>query len=76
LKSSKLKVYPGCKIKFNLQHPPYLRGLGTILEMYSGEGVPCVYSLEIQEVEGHDIFQAGEHIFIFAQEIEKIVYFE
>jgi hypothetical protein len=44
--------------------------------MYSGEGIPCVYSLEIEEVEGHNIFQAGELIFIFAQEIEKLVYFE
>jgi len=75
LKQSKLKVYLGCKIKFDLKHSPYLKGLGTITEIYTGVGIPCIYSVEIEEVEGHYIYQAGDSIFVFQHEIEKLVYF-
>lgn len=75
MKQSKLKLYPGCKIKFDLKHSPYLKGLGTINEIYTGEGIPCIFSVEIEEVEGHYIYQAGDSIFVFQHEIEKLVYF-
>ena len=34
-----------------------------------------MYPDEIEEVEGHYIYQAGDSIFVFQHEIEKVVYF-
>lgn len=66
---------PGEKVKFNLKYSPYLKGLGTIKKIYVGADIPCVYSLEIEEVQGHYIYNAGDVIFIFPHEIERRVYF-
>lgn len=67
--------FPGSKVKFNLKYSPYLAGTGTIKAIYTGVDIPCVYSLEIEDVQGHYIYNAGDVIFIFPQEIEKEVYF-
>ena len=71
-----MKLRKGSKVKFALKYSPYLIGLGTIKEIYSGVDVLCIYSVEIEEVEGHYIYQAGDTIFVFPQEIEKTVYFD
>ena len=66
---------PGSQIKFKLKYSPFLTGTGTIQSIYASADLPCVYSVEIEEVEGHYIYVAGEVIFILPQEIEKEVYF-
>jgi len=75
LELSKPYYQLGSKIKFDLNYSPYLTGLGTIKKIFSGKDIPCVYSVEIEEVQGHYIYQAGDCIFIFHHEIKKIVYF-
>lgn len=66
---------PGSKVKFSLKYAPYVYGLCTILEIYTGEGVPCVYSVEIEEVIGYNTYKAGDVILIFPHEVEKEAYF-
>jgi hypothetical protein len=68
-------VYPGCKIKFNLKYSPYVTGLGTIKNIYTGYGISCVYNVVIEEVEEHNFYMAGDEIFIFPKEIVKEVKF-
>ena len=67
---------PGSQIIFKLKYSPFLTGTGTIKYIYASADLPCVYSVEIDEVQGHYIYIAGEVIFILPQEIEKEVYFE
>lgn len=73
-----MKLRKGSKVKFALKYSPYLTGLGTIKEIYSGVDVQCVYLVEIQEIQeiqGYYFYKAGDTIFVFPQEIEKKVYF-
>lgn len=70
-----MKYLKGSKVKFNLKYSPYLIGLGTIKEIYTGIGIPCVFKIEIEEIEEHNFYKAGDEIFIFPKEIEKFVYF-
>lgn len=66
----------GIKVKFKLKYAPFLTGLGTIKKVFIGKDIPCVYQVEIEEVQGHYTYMAGDEIFVFFQEIEKIVYFD
>lgn len=70
-----MNLSEGSKIKFNLYYAPFAKGIGTIKNIYSGVGVQRVYSVEIEEVQGHYIYSAGDVIFIFPQEIEKKINF-
>ena len=64
----------GSKIKFRLLYEPYVTGLGTIKEIYIGPNTPCIYRVEIEEIE--DYYVSGEDIFIFPKEVVKRVYFD
>lgn len=64
----------GDKIQFKLVYSPFVTGLGTIKNSFSGKDVDCVYLVEIEEVTGY--YSAGDKIFVFPFEVTKIVYFD